>query len=45
MNKYNLQTGDILLFDNTENGGFINGLSKLIKWRTNSNYTKVRKYF
>ena len=32
MNKYNLQTGDILLFNNTDNGGFINGLSKLIKW-------------
>ena len=41
MNKYDLQTGDILLFDNTENGGFINGLSKLIKWGTHSNYTHV----
>jgi cell wall-associated NlpC family hydrolase len=41
MNKYDLQTGDILLFNNTESGGFINGLSKLIKWGTHSNYTHV----
>ena len=39
MNKYDLQTGDILLFNNTESGGFINGLSKLIKWGTHSNYS------
>ena len=41
MNLDKLETGDIILFNNTDNSGFFKYFSDLIKFGTHSNYTHI----